>query len=178
MDLLKLIPGLYEDETDFVEFLQAIEPVIEATRQEIAGFPLIRRPERAPVQVLPHLLHMLGWSFPWATDEAGQRKLARWLSRIYRQRGTAQGVKNLIRLVTGIECEVRNQERSPTWSPRSAEWYTFEIIPPRVLTPEEEAAVSRCADFMKPAHTHYRILPPADHWELGVSELSINTVLH
>ena len=181
IDLKARIPPLYEDQ-EFLAFLDACSEALELLRQDIQGLRDIYRPQKTPSSVLEHLLKNLGWSRPWYETEAGRRKLARFLRRILDQRGTNKGIANMIRLITGLECIVRNQPRDETtaypWPAGSREWYTFEIIPPRVLTPEEEAAVMRCADYMKPAHTYYRILPPADHWELGISELDTQARLH
>lgn len=61
--------------------------------------------------------------------------------------------------------------------------YHFFIQSPEVLNEDQEALLIRIADFMKPAHTHYGILEPADpgfidHWEIGISELGVHTYVH
>lgn len=181
LDLKKRVPALYQDE-EFEKFLDACSEAIDILRREVRAFPEIIDPRRTRAAALPHLLRQLGWSEPWQESEAGQRKLARFLSRLLRQRGTNRGIANMIRLIVGIECEVRNQPRTPEygypWPPGSREWHTFEIIPPREITEAEELAIRRCADYMKPSHTFYRILPPYDHWELGISEIDTQATLH
>lgn len=181
LDLKRMIPAMYED-PEFDAFLDACSEAIDLLREEVRAFPDILDPRRTRTAALPHLLRQLGWSSPWYEGEEGQRKLARFLTRLFRQRGTNRGIANMIRLIVGIECEVRNQPRTAEngypWERGSREWHTFEILPPREITDEEEAAIRRCADYMKPSHTFYRILPPYDHWELGISEIDVQARLH
>ena len=60
----------------------------------------------------------------------------------------------------------------------------FEIVSPRLLTPEERRRLRQIVDYLKPAQTHFARLvepfPPEtiDHVELGSSELGENWVLH
>lgn len=178
VDLRKYVPAMYEESQEFMRFLDAVSDAMAEVRGDVLSLRNLNVPFLSPEVVLPHLLRNLGWSFGWSLSPGDMRKLGRFLRRLFRQRGTNPGIANMIRLMTGIECEVRNQERDPAWPPGSAEFYTLEIIPPRVLTPEEERVVGLCADYMKPAHTHWRILPPADHWELGISELDTQARLH
>lgn len=178
VDLRKYVPAMYEEVQEFMDFLDAVSDAVADIRGDVERLRTLNVPFLAPAAVLPHLLRNLGWSFGWSLSETEMRKLGRFLRRLFKQRGTNQGIANMIRLMTGIECEVRNQERQDSWPPGSREFYTFEIIPPRVLTPDEERIVGLCADYMKPAHTHWRILPPADHWELGISELDTQARLH
>lgn len=55
---------------------------------------------------------------------------------------------------------------------------------PTLFTDEQVAIIKEIADYMKPAHTHcVRVVQPEppdliDHWEIGVSLLGINTLLH
>jgi len=72
----------------------------------------------------------------------------------------------------GADCE-----RPGAWA------FHFFIQTPEELDDDEEALLVEIADFMKPAHTHYGILEPTDpgyvdHWEVGVSELGVNTYVH
>src|SRR5262249_38137535 len=60
----------------------------------------------------------------------------------------------------------------------------FEIVSPRLLTPEERRRLRQIVDYLKPAQTHFaRLVEPTlpetiDHVELGISELGENWVLH
>jgi hypothetical protein len=57
------------------------------------------------------------------------------------------------------------------------------VISPRALTAEERLRVRIIVDYMKPAHTHFRVVEPVipeviDHLELGLSELGETWLLH
>ena len=64
-----------------------------------------------------------------------------------------------------------------------ADLYTFVINVPRVLVGDEERRINEITDFMKRAPCHHRIEAPStptepDHWELGLSRLGTETILH
>lgn len=67
---------------------------------------------------------------------------------------------------------------------RPGAWaYHFFIQTPEELDDDQDSLLRQIADFMKPAHTHYGIIQPddegfIDHWEVGISELGVNTYVH
>lgn len=88
---------------------------------------------------------------------------------------------------------VRSDDPDTPYAPRTDDgddcdrpgaWaFHFFIQTPRILTDDERDLLYEIADFMKPAHTHYGILEPndpgfVDHWEVGVSEVGVNTYVH
>ncbi|PIR19811.1 MAG: hypothetical protein COV45_09155 [Deltaproteobacteria bacterium CG11_big_fil_rev_8_21_14_0_20_47_16] len=88
---------------------------------------------------------------------------------------------------------VRSDDPDTPYAPRTDDaddcdrpgaWaFHFFIQTPRILTDDERDLLHEIADFMKPAHTHYGILEPdapgfVDHWEVGVSEVGVNTYVH
>jgi len=61
--------------------------------------------------------------------------------------------------------------------------YSFTVVLPVVVDSITLEKIKAVIDFMKPAHTHYRIVQPnevgaLDHWLLDISSLDINTLLH
>jgi hypothetical protein len=60
----------------------------------------------------------------------------------------------------------------------------FNVIASRALTSAERQQLRAIVNYLKPAHTHFidliepGVLVEADHWELGVSELGTETLLH
>ena len=52
------------------------------------------------------------------------------------------------------------------------------------LTDTQRSQIRAIVDYLKPAHTHFVELiepgpPPSyDHWELGISELGVTSLLH
>lgn len=189
--LIKWIPQLYitkDAELSTSEqpagplrrFLEALDAALEAIHDDIAGLPDVISPVRCPEPFLDKILSSLGWTLP--VEQKVKRELCKTAALVYRQKGTAAGVKNLIRLLVGMECEIVNAVRDPASRPS---FYTFEIFP---ITPardwaaDEKAAVSAIVNYMKPAHTHFVINSysgdMAHHWSLGESRLDQNAALH
>jgi hypothetical protein len=62
--------------------------------------------------------------------------------------------------------------------------YAFSIVVARVLAVKERRQLRAIVELSKPAHTHFvdLIEPLApivpDHWEIGVSELGLGSLLH
>ena len=117
---------------------------------------------------------------------------------MYRQKGTAIGIRNAVRFFLGIEIEaiaglastalvLGESELGVDWelgpSDRFAR-YAFDVKVGRVLTPTERKHLRAIVNYMKPAHTHFvNLIEPLlpivpDHWELGVSMLAEETRLH
>jgi len=52
------------------------------------------------------------------------------------------------------------------------------------LSDTERCQIRAIVDYLKPAHTHFvaliepRVPPTFDHWDLGISELGVETELH
>ena len=65
----------------------------------------------------------------------------------------------------------------------SFERYSFNIISPVALTSEQRIQITQLVDLMKVGHEHLiDIIEPdtstLDHWELGESELGVDSDLH
>lgn len=61
--------------------------------------------------------------------------------------------------------------------------YHFFIQSPDVLTNDQDRIIRLCADFVKPAHTHYTLISEEDlgfidHWEVGLSEIGLESFVH
>ncbi|HHV62135.1 MAG TPA: hypothetical protein GXX51_05795 [Firmicutes bacterium] len=177
--LMELLPEIYQDNDDLKHFLWAIEQAVDLIREDIRKLPDVISPGRCPPEFVDRILNNIGWTL--RIPEGMKRRLIKSALIVYRQRGTAKGIQNLIRLLAGIECEVYNAYRSPELPPKDPGFYTFEITPvnpARALTSDEEIAVIEIANYMKPSHTHFRITEPYDHWQMDISELGETTILH
>lgn len=177
--LMELLPEIYQDSEDLRNFLWAVEQVLNLVKEDIRKLPCVISPERCPPAFVDKILKNIGWALP--VPDGVKRRLIQSALIVYRQRGTARGVQNLIRLLTGLECEVYNTYRSPEFPPGDPGFYTFAITPvnpARELTSEEQAMVLEIANYMKPSHTHFHITEPFDHWQMDISELGETTILH
>ena len=183
---------------DLARFIACLQEVVDLLLAEVDRFPDLWDIERAPTPFLDLILRDLGNPFPFDLDELSKRRLATVLVEMYRQKGTAIGIRNAVRFFLGIEIEaitglastalvLGESELGVDWelgpSDRFAR-YAFDVKVGRVLTPTERKHLRAIVNYMKPAHTHFvnliEPLPPIvpDHWELGVSEIGIETVLH
>ncbi len=112
-----------------------------------------------------------------------RRLLARVLVDIYKRKGTAGGMEDVILVLTGIIATVVSPATIDAWilgedviadtpadppvldesltdfaflgSDPEFERYTFQIEVPQVLTDEERAIITEIVTLMKPAHTHF-----------------------
>jgi phage tail-like protein len=183
---------------DLQRFVACLQEVLDLLLAEIDRFPDIFDIERAPAPFLELILRDLGNPFAFDLDELGERRLASVLVEMYRQKGTANSIRNAIRFFLGIEITavtaftstalvLGESELGVDWefgpSDRFAR-YAFDVEVPVQLTSTQRRQIRMIVDYLKPAHTHFVNLieptpPPAyDHWELGISELGITTDLH
>jgi phage tail-like protein len=154
--------------------------------------------ERAPEWMLDRILADLGNPFTFPLTVLDKRRLASMLVSIYQQKGTAPGIKNAVRFFLGLDDLEITPLTSTTLilgeSQLGEDWelgpstrfarYAFEVQVGRILTDDETAALTAIVRYAKPAHTHLTnirmpsVPPFIDHWEIGMSELGTQSVLH
>ncbi|MGO8999526.1 MAG: phage tail protein [Polyangiaceae bacterium] len=179
----------------FVACLQEVTDWLLAELDALADLPDI---ERAPEWMLDRILADLGNPFTFPLTALDKRRLASMLVSIYQQKGTAPGIKNAVRFFLGLDdlqitpltattLVLGESELGVDWElgPRARfARYAFEVVVSRILTDDETAALSAIVRYAKPAHTHLTAIrmpepPPAvDHWEIGMSELGTQSILH
>jgi phage tail-like protein len=200
-DLWQMIPkhNRRDDLTrDLFNFIACLQEVMDLLLADADRWPDIFDLERAPERFLDLILEDLGNPFAFDLDVVGKRRLAAILVDMYRQKGTAQGIRNAIRFFLGIEVVaitafnveslgLGEAELGVNWVLAPSERfsrYAFSIEVNRVLTPRERRELRAIVDYLKPAHTHFvDLIEPSepefvDDWELGISELGISTDLH
>ena len=188
-----------EDRTDDLKkFIQALQEVVDQLLFDVDAWVDILDPDRAPEAIVDAMLADLGNPFTFPLSIIDKRRLLRVLVEIYRQKGTEKGIKNVVRFFLGFEIEIEGSDDEEGMelgvSELGIDWvlgigdvrlaYTFSIVLDFNPTDEERKRLIRIVNYMKPAHTHLgEIVEPEqpelyDHWELGVSELGENTLLH
>ena len=200
-DLWQMLPkhNRRDDTTgDLLRFISCLQEVTDLLLADLDRWPDIFDLERAPEPFLDLILQDLGNPFPFDLDVRGKRRLAAVLVEMYRQKGTAQGIKNAVRFLLGIDIVAITAFNADTLvlgeSLLGVDWvlgpsdrfakYAFNVVVTRILTPSERKHLRAIVEYLKPAHTHFVDLvepfPPVvpDHWELGLSELSGSTILH
>jgi hypothetical protein len=145
------------------------------------------------------MLADLGNPFDFALDDIGKRRLVRVLVPIYRQKGTDPGIINAVRFFSGLEVTIEVPAFDDGWLLGVGELgvdsslgtsdlrarLSFWIRSAIVLTPEQRSQILKIGNYMKRAETHILgILEPEaipdepSHWELGLSELGVDTYMH
>jgi phage tail-like protein len=199
-DLYRMLPAMNrrEDETgDLRNFLACLQEVTDLLLHDVDRFSDILDPDVAPEPFLDLMLLDLGNPFAFDLSAVDKRRLLNVLVAIYREKGTAAGMRNAIRFFLGLEVEIiayRGESLILGESLLGVDWvlgpsdsfsaYAFEVVAPRALTAEERRRLRQIVDYMKPAHTHFvRLVEPeipsvVDHVELGLSELGETFFLH
>ena len=182
---------------DLRRFIACLQEVVDLLLADVDRFPDLFDLERAPAPFLDLILADLGNPFRFDLGDLAKRRLAAVLVEIYRQKGTAPGIRNAIRFFLGLEIEILPfaadtlvlgiSELGVDWilgpSGRFAR-YAFNIQVFVPLTPTQRHQLRSIVSLSKPAHTHFvelvepRLPPTYEHWELGISELGISTDLH
>jgi phage tail-like protein len=198
--LYQMLPAMNrrEDETgDLRNFLACLQEPTDLLLYDVDRFSDILDPDLAPEPFLDLMLVDLGNPFAFDLSAVDKRRLLNVLVAIYREKGTAAGIRNAIRFFLGLEVEIiayRGESLILGESLLGEDWvlgpsdsfaaYAFEVIVPRALAAEERRRLRQIVDYMKPAHTHFvrlvepEVPPVVDHVELGLSELGETWVLH
>lgn len=199
-ELYQFLPELNrrEDETgDLRCFLACLQEVTDLVLFDIDRFTDIIDPDLAPEPFLDVMLGELGNPFAFDLVLADKRRLLNVLVAMYREKGTAIGIINVIRFFLGLEVQIiayAGEALTLGDSLLGEDWVlgpssrfgalAFEVVCPRILGTEERRRLRQIVDYLKPAQTHFARLvepvPPAtvDHVELGQSELGESWILH
>lgn len=204
--LYRLLPSINrsEDEAgtgDLARFMACLQEPVDLLLCDIDRWTDILDPDFAPQPFLDRMLFDLGNPFRFAADldEIGKRRLVQVLVAIYREKGTAVGIVNVIRFFLGVEVTVQNLAVDDSWilgesllgvgtflaPSTSFLLYAFTVTSPVVLTAAQRDQLRQIVLYMKPAHTHFvellePVAPPEEinHLELGLSSLGENWNLH
>lgn len=200
-DLWSMLPkyNRREDTTgDLRRFIACLQEVTDLLLAEVDRFGDTFDIERAPEPFVDLILRDLGNPFPFELDLRAKRRLAGLLVDMYRQKGTAAGIRNAVRFFLGVHVTaivpfaaetmvLGESELGVDWvlgpSERFAR-YAFDVHVDRVLSDVERRQLRAIVEYLRPAHTHFvdlvEPLPPEviDHWLLGVSELGESSDLH
>jgi phage tail-like protein len=186
-----------DDTGDLRRFIACLQEVTDLLLAEVDRFPDLFDLERATAPLLDLILADLGNPFRLDLDVSARRRLASVLVEMYRQKGTAPGLRNAIRFFLGLEVAVLpfasdtlvlgESELGVDWilgpSDRFAR-YAFNLRSEVTLTPTQRRHIRAYVDQAKVAHTHFvdiicaTSFQPVDHWDLGVSSLGETTILH
>jgi len=183
-------------------YIDCLQEVLDLWLCLVDEWAAIYDPDLAPLKFVNAMLDDLGnpFSFVSKFDQLQKANLVKILVELYKLKGTCIGIMNAVLFLLGLEvvCEAANTPEL-YWILGESELdietllgpdaqftiYSFKLISPIFLTDEQKANIEEICEYMKPAHTHCLGVeepdipqPPPDHWELGVSLLSLETLLH
>ncbi len=182
---------------DLWRFISCLQEITDLLLVDVDRFSDILDLERAPEPFLDGILYDLGDPFPFDLALIDKRRLAAVLVEMYRQKGTAIGIKNAIRFFLGLEVEIvpfASDTLILGVSLLGVDWilgassrfarYAFNVIVNEPISETQEHQLRAVVEYLKPAHTHFvdlitpSVPPSYDHWELGISELGLESDLH
>lgn len=205
-DLWRFIPEINRREDDprnggsgaLRLFVTCLNEVTALLLRDVDHWTDILDPDFAAERYLDAMLLDMGNPFDFDLSEIDKRRLLRVLVQVYREKGTAPGIENVVLFFLGLTITVRNAIGFGKWTlgtsalgidtvlGPSAEWdrRSFFLTSPIALTAEQRAQIWDLATYMKPAGTHIAALiepaepAPYDPVELGRSALGVDWILH
>lgn len=100
-DLLKYLPALYEKDEMMGRFLMLFESFLSPIEGQIDEIPLYFDPSIAPADLLPWLASWVNLALDERWPEERRRTLIKEAFRLYRKRGTKQGLRRYLEIYTG-----------------------------------------------------------------------------
>lgn len=199
--LIDMLPdvNVNEDDTDDLKkFVGCYQETTDLLLCDVDHWTDILDPDIAPERFVDVMLRDLGNPFTFDLSDVDKRRLIRVLVPIYQQKGTDPGIINAVRFFIGIEVSIYvpsfdsvwtlgvSELGSGTWLGSSSlrDRLSFYIVSPISLTQTQRDQITSIVNYMKDARTHFLgiqepTLPTVpDHWELGLSELGTETILH
>lgn len=190
--------SLAEDAEDELKlFLACLQDTNNLLLESIDRWTDILDPDTAPEQFVDAMLVDLGNPFSFEVTIEQKRRLVKCLMLIYRSKGTAKGIADVIRFFMGLEITFetfvgrgwhlgfdklskRDTIANPpaVLGPDQHGLYSFRIHCNRVLTTVQKDQIRAIATYMKCAHEHLIEVRDASpfisgyvYWILGVTKL-------
>ncbi len=185
------------DTGDLRRFITCLQVIVDDQLQRIDTSTNLVRLDRAPESAVDAMLADLGNPFAFDLDLGAKRRLAAVLVDVYRLKGTAVGIRTVLRFFLGLDAVtvlpfsanglvLGESILGESWvlgpSDRFSR-FAFNVAVPRLLSDRERAQLRAIVDLMRPAHTHFveliePVAPAVDEgWVLGVSEVGDGSVL-
>jgi phage tail-like protein len=186
-NLWSMLPQMNKNEDstgDLFNFIACIQDSLDVALCSIDEWIKIIDPDVAPIRFVEQMLIDLGNPFECPLTDIEKRKLAKLLIPIYLQKGTCNGIVNVVRFLLnleGITCDEYNinedqwilgESYLPDPPPdvdledepnacctvlgTSVPYllYSFKIISDTILTEDQKDKIKTIVEYMKPAHTH------------------------
>ena len=151
MNYLHYLPSIYRDDEFVRRFLSIFEDVLEPVEGILENIHFYFDPGMTPEGFLPWLAAWVDLSLNenWSIEK--RRQLIRAGVELYRWRGTRHGLKEYLRIYTGVDPEIVEHFDEADGGP-----HRFTVI---VTVPDptslDERTMRRVINAEKPAHTSY-----------------------
>ncbi len=156
------LPALYQESDFGMRFIGALESVLDPIVAILDALPAHFDPELAPRDILDLLAAWLGVELVEGQSLAARRELLRPAAELGRRRGTLGGLQLALSLAfPNLPLRVEDQGKV-VWSTdidnrAAAEPPEFVVYCDKPIREEQQAAVARCIETVKPVHTTYRL---------------------
>jgi phage tail-like protein len=156
------LPSIYSEEDFGMRFVGALEEVLDPIVAVLDSLQAHFDPDLAPRNILDLLSAWLGVGFDESQPLSTRRERARQAAELGRRRGTVSGLELELALAfPNLPLRIEDQG-AVVWStdvtsraePKPS---TFIVYCDKPISPEQQAAVARCIEQVKPVHTSYRL---------------------
>lgn len=148
---LDYLPGIYQESEFLGRFLLIFEHILSPIDRTVANISHFFDPDLAPVDMVPWLGSWLGVVVDARIPEERRRELVRAAPDLYRWRGTRRGLREYLRLYTGIEPEVTEPTLSEIAANRSQAFRFIVRIKVPQGTTLDRSFIESIIDAEKPA---------------------------
>ncbi len=181
-------------------FTYCVQEVLDLMLAAIDAFGDTLDPDTADDDQLSAMLADFGNPFAFDLATIDKRRLVQVLVEMYRRKGTAPGISDVVRFFLGLEVTFQRHgagagsglvlgesELGVDWellAGGSAFLYSFDAVVVVNLDETTRSQLRAIIEYLKPAHTHFidliepEIPVEPDHVELGLSELDSTFTLH
>jgi phage tail-like protein len=156
------LPALYQESDFGMRFIGALESVLDPIVAILDALPAHFDPELAPRDVLDLLAAWLGVQLDEGQSLAARRELLRNAAELGRRRGTLGGLQMALSLAfPNLPLRVEDQG-GVVWATEigtkaEAQPPEFVVYCDKPIREDQQAAVARCIETVKPVHTSYRL---------------------
>lgn len=153
MDYLEYLPSIYREDEFVARFLRIFEDIVSPVELTLENVHAYFDPRITPEGFLPWLAAWVDLSLNenWPIEK--RRELIRAGVELYRWRGTKRGMKEYLRIYTGVDPEIVEHFTEKDGGP-----HRFTVV---VRVPDAEAlderTLRRVINAEKPAHTTYAL---------------------
>ena len=160
-----------QDEGTLHTLIQVFQEQLHSWQKHIDRILLLHDPQHTPAWAVDLLLRTWGVDPPDVLQTPQKRRLLRWVLRLHRRAGTATGIQQAVRAITGLPTRClpmqhgwtldtqqaldHNAQLADAWDTNRAP-YAFDIQVCGLLTQQQHQAVRHMVESLQPVHCPLR----------------------